>query len=166
VTLTLRSDGCRLVLPVRSRDPRDEGLAAFAAPECARAPEWTPLAKGESSRHSESEPESGELVSRMRSGYDATGRVALARCEPIGLEGGDGAEIRTRIHRDDPLRARASMAQRTELRRGAWSVAVETEVEISCTKTEFRVEARLSADEAERPVFERRWDERVPREGL
>jgi hypothetical protein len=92
--------------------------------------------------------------------------VALARCEPIALDGGDGMEIRTRIHRDDPLRARASMAQRTELRRGAWSVAVESEVEISCTKTELRVEARLAAAEAGRPVFERRWDERVPREGL
>jgi hypothetical protein len=166
VTLTLRSDGCRLVLPVRRPGPRDADLAAFAPPESARGPEWTPLAQAEFSRHSGVEPESGELVSRMRSGYDAAARVALARCEPIALDGGDGMEIRTRIHRDDPLRARASMAQRTELRRGAWSVAVESEVEISCTKTELRVEARLAAAEAGRPVFERRWDERVPREGL
>ena len=58
------------------------------------------------------------------------------------------------------------MAQRTELRRDGWSVAVETEIEISCTQGELRVEARLTAAEDERELFERRWDERVPREGI
>ena len=37
------------------------------------------------------------------------------------------------------------MAQRTELRRDAWRVAVETEIQIACTKTEFVVAARLEA---------------------
>jgi hypothetical protein len=38
-------------------------------------------------------------------------------------------------------------------------------VRVSCTKSDFRVEARLAAFEGERCVFERRWDEAVPREG-
>ena len=87
----------------------------------------------------------------MRSGYDAQGRVVLGRHETVGMDGGDGMAIRTRIHPGDPLRARAAIPQRTELRRGAWSVAVESEVEISCTREEFRVEARLAASEAGRP---------------
>ena len=90
----------------------------------------------------------------------------MGRCEPIDLEGGDGAAISTRIHDDDPLRARAVMSQRTELRRDGWRVAVETDVAVSCTKDELRVEARLSAFEDASEVFVRRWDERVPREGF
>jgi hypothetical protein len=58
------------------------------------------------------------------------------------------------------------MAQRTELRRGAWLVAVESEVRVSCSKDELRVEARLAAEEDGRPAFERHWDERVPRQGI
>ena len=46
------------------------------------------------------------------------------------------------------------------------AVAIETEVEISCTRDEFRVEARLAAFEAGARVFERHWDERVPRLGI
>jgi hypothetical protein len=75
-------------------------------------------------------------------------------------------EIRTRIHADDPLRARAAMVQRTELRRGAWSVAVETRVEVSCTREALRVEAQLRAEEGGRELFARGWDEQVPREGF
>jgi len=82
------------------------------------------------------------------------------------MDGGDGMAIRTRIHPGDPLRARAAIEQRTELRRGAWSVAVETAVEISSTREVFRVEARIAASEAGSPVFERSWDERVPRVGI
>jgi hypothetical protein len=108
----------------------------------------------------------GDLVSSMRSGYDAQGRVVLGHHEAVGMDGGDGMATRTRIHPSDPLRARAAILQRTELRRGAWSVAVESEVEISCTGEEFRVEAHLAASEAGRAVFERRWDERVPRVGI
>ena len=102
----------------------------------------------------------------MRSGYDAQGRVVLGRHETVGIDGGDGMAIRTRIHPGDPLRARAAIEQRTELRRGDWSVAVETGVEISCTHEVFRVEARIAASAAGRTVFERRWDERVPRVGI
>jgi putative CocE/NonD family hydrolase len=166
VTLTLRTDGAQLVLPLRARSPRDAALAPFAPPEAARATAWTPLGKGESSRRLLEDPATGDLVSELRSGYEADGRVALARCEPVGLDGGDGMQIRTRIHAGDPLRARAGMTQRTELRRGAWSVAIESDVEVSCTKSEFRVEARLEGSEAGRRIFTRGWDERVPREGV
>jgi hypothetical protein len=58
------------------------------------------------------------------------------------------------------------MSQRTELRRGEWSVAIETDVRIACTRDDFLVRARLAAWEGAEPVFERRWDERVPRLGL
>jgi hypothetical protein len=82
------------------------------------------------------------------------------------MDGGDGMATRTQIHPADPLRARAAIEQRTELRRGGWSVAIEAGIAVSCTRDAFRVEARLSGSEAGRSVFERRWDEKVPRVGI
>jgi hypothetical protein len=105
-------------------------------------------------------------VSWLRSGFDDAGGVALARLDAANIEGGDAVCVRTRIHPADPLRARAAMQQRSELRRGAWHVAVESEIEVSCTRDAFRVQARLEAFEGEQRVFSRRWDERVPRFGL
>jgi putative CocE/NonD family hydrolase len=166
VTLSVRCDGCELRLPLRPQDPRDASLPEFAPAECARSEGWEPLEKSEVTRRRDVDPASGDLVSEMRAGYGAAGQVALGRCEPIDLEGGDGTVIATRIHADDPLRARAAMSQRTELRRDGWQVAVETDVAVSGTRDELRVEARLSATESSHEVFVRRWDERVPREGF
>jgi hypothetical protein len=166
VTLALRSDACRLVLPLRAPAPHDASLRPFGPPESARSLGWEPLGKAEPSRRVEIDRASGELVAEMRSGYDAAGRVALGRCEPIDMEGGDGSAIATRIHDADPLRARAAMSQRTELRRDGWSVAVETDVALRCTRSELVVEARLAAFEDAREVFARRWDERIPRDGI
>jgi len=105
-------------------------------------------------------------VSAMRSGYDAHGNVVLGRHAVVGMDGGDGMAIETRIHPDDPLRARAAIAQRTELRRGAWSVAIQTEVKISSSREMFRAEAHISAHAGGDAVFERSWDEQAPRVGI
>ena len=166
VTLAVDTSGCRLELPVRPPRADDAALPAFLPPEGAPRSQWSPVTRGEFQRDADRDPATGELASSMRSGFDADGRVAIGRCDPIDMEGGDATRVRTRIHPHDTLRARAAMAQRTELRRDGWSAAVETELEISCTEDAFRVEARLAAEEGERTVFERRWDERVPREGV
>ena len=166
VTLSVRCGGCRLRLPARPPDPRDASLREFAPAEAASAVGWEPLSKSEFVHRRELDPASGEWVAESRSGYDAAGRVALGRCETIDLEGGDGTAIATRIHPDDPLRAQAAMSQRTVLRREGWSVAVETDVSVRCTKDALRVEARLAAFESDQEVFVRRWDESVPREGV
>ncbi len=165
--LTLLTEGCALELPVRPADPEDRGLRPFAPPERAPASSWAPLARAERSRTEALDPRTGELVRRARSGFDATGRVALERLDPAdGMQGGDGIVTETRIHPDDPLRASASIEQRTELCRGDWQVAIETGVRIACTATDFVVHARLEAHEAGARVFGREWDERVPRQGV
>jgi len=166
VVLTLSTGASRLVLPVRPPRVDDAELRGFEPAARARSSEWLPVTRGAPEQSAETDADSGDLVARRRSGYDAQGRVAIGRCEPIDLEGGDGLAIETRIHPADPLRARVAMAQRTELRRGGWSVSIETEVAISCTRSEFVVDARLEAHEGESRVFARRWDERVPRLGI
>lgn len=166
VELTLFTAGCTLSLPVRPPDPADDELRSFEPPEQAEACEWTPLTRGKQEQRNEVDPHTGDHVARRRSGYDAHGAVALARLDPVDIEGGDGMEIETRIHPRDPLRAVALMKQRTELRRGPWSVAVESEIRMSCTHEDFLVQARLAAEEGDASVFERRWDERIPRVGI
>ncbi len=167
VRLTVFTEHSTFSLPVRPPDPSDADLRAFDLPEQARSSEWTPLTKGGYDRQVETDPRSHDHVTRTRSGFDEHGRVALSRLEAAGnIEGGDGTVVEIRIHPDDPLRARASMAQRTELRRDTWRVSVETEVQVACTKTEFVVTARLDAWEGDERVFHRSWDERVSRLGL
>jgi predicted acyl esterase len=167
VRLTVFTERSTFSLPVRPPDPNDANLRAFAPPEQARSSEWSPVTEGGYERQVETDPLSHDQVIRTRSGFDEHGSVALSRLEAAGnIEGGDGSIIEIRSHPDDPLRARASMVQRTELRRGTWRVSVETEIQVACTKTEFVVAARLDAWEGDDRVFHRGWDERVPRLGL
>ncbi len=167
VRLAVLTEQSTFSLPVRPPDPADAGLRAFDPPEQARTSEWSPLAKGGYDRLVENDPVTGDHVTRVRSGFDEHGGVALSRLEAAGnIEGGDATVTEIRIHPDDPLRARASMAQRTELRRGTWRVSVETEIQIGCTESDFVVAARLDAWDGDERVFHRSWDERVPRVGL
>jgi uncharacterized protein len=165
-TLRVYTEACRLVLPVRPPDPRDAELRAFALPESAAHSDWSPQGVAVFEQREDTDAATGDRVSAMRSGYDARGDVVLGRHEVVGMLGGDGMAIETRIHPEDPLRARAMIAQRTELRRGAWSVAIQTEVGISSSREVFRVEARIAAHEGGRVVFERSWDEQAPRVGI
>jgi hypothetical protein len=167
VVLTLSTGESRLSLPVRPPDPADGDLRPFDPPERAPASEWVPLTRGGHARTHEIDPASGDHVARLRSGYDAEGRVALARLPAAAdLEGGDATDVETRIHPADPTRALTAMAQRTELRRDGWSVAIETEIRITCTRADFRLQASLRAWEDGQRVCDRSWDERVPRLGL
>ena len=167
VRLTAFTEHSTFSLPVRPTGLNDDDLREFAPPEQASSSEWSPITNGGYDRHEEADPLSGDHVIRTRSGFDEHGGVALSRLEAAGnIEGGDASIVELRIHPDDPLRARASMVQRTELRRGTWRVSVETEIQIASTKTEFVVVARLDAWEGDDRVFHRSWDERVPRLGL
>jgi hypothetical protein len=51
-------------------------------------------------------------------------------------------------------------------RRGDWSVRVETRTRLTSTKDTFRVEAELHAFSDGREVFQRCFDERIPRRGV
>ncbi len=167
VRLTLFTEPSTFSLPVRPPDPRDAELRPFDPPEQAPASHWSPRHPGLRARSEEIDPASGDVVVRTRSGFDAQGRVALARLAAAGdVDGGDAIVTEHAIHPADPLRARAAMRQRTELARGAWNVAVETEITLACTQSAFTVAARLEAWEGDARVFARTWDERVPRRGL
>jgi hypothetical protein len=164
--LTVHTGKSHLRLPIRPPRLEDATLRELEEPEQAAASEWTPLTHGEYVRRTTTDPDTGDLVTTSRSGFDEDGNVAMARLDIADITGGDGMNVETRIHPEDPTRASAWMMQRTELRREEWQIAVETEIRISCTNTEFLVHARLDAWEGTDRVFHRSWDERLRREGL
>jgi hypothetical protein len=75
-----------------------------------------------------------------------------------------------RIRDDVPHSAHAHILHASALRRGDWSVRVETETRVTGDARTLRVEASLRAFEGgtagESESFVARFDERVPRDGF
>jgi predicted acyl esterase len=162
--LTLFAGASRLGLPVRPPRAGDAELRPFAPPEGAPSVEYTVLRSFPPERRVERDPRTGETVVRARFGDDGEGQVARARLDAIDLEGGDAMSFVWAIRDDDPLSARAEIAQTTELGRGDWEVRIETRIALSSSAETFRLRARLAAFEGEKRVFERSWDEEIPRD--
>ncbi|MGA0540129.1 CocE/NonD family hydrolase [Neotabrizicola sp. VNH66] len=80
-----------------------------------------------------------------------------------GLCTGETMTERWEIRPDDPLSARAVHIWEQRLSRGDWSVRTEARAEMTASVSHLRMTARLVAFEGDRVVFERNWDEEVPR---
>ena len=80
-----------------------------------------------------------------------------------GLCTGESMSERWEIHPDDPLSARAVHIWEQRLSRGDWSVCTKAEAEMTATSTHLRMQATLRAWEGDVLVFERQWDDAVPR---
>jgi hypothetical protein len=156
VTLTLATGKSALVLPVRPV-PRNEQAPKFKAPEAAPPGNRTALAPGGRNRVITTDLGKRETVveitdSSGRNRYDDIGLIAEAR----------STERYTAVE-DDPLAATAEVTWTWEFERGDWQIRTETRTHVSCTKREFIVLARLEAYEGKKRVFERDFEERVPR---
>jgi hypothetical protein len=80
-----------------------------------------------------------------------------------GLETEETMEERWTIHPRDPLSARVETVWTQALSRGDWGVRTRAVTVMTGDATHLRMEARLTAWEGERQVFDRRWDDRIPR---
>jgi uncharacterized protein len=164
VTLTLETRDARLRLPVRPPDPADTALPPFDAPEeAAPSTRLTPMQPSRLTRTIERDLTAHEVVVRLRSEGGDLENAAIARIEEIGLDLGHSVERRFRIADADPTSAQAEMSERLMLRRDDWRVDVEVHTALTATRDHFRLKARLLAKENERPVFERSWNEEIPR---
>ena len=100
-----------------------------------------------------------------------TGAVALVVQDDLGdaenlthgLCTGESMTERWEIHPDDPLTAFARHTWEQRLSRGDWSVRTVAEAEMTGTATHLRMTATLRAWEGEALIFERTWDDSVPR---
>ena len=83
-----------------------------------------------------------------------------------GLANGSIARESWSIHPDDPLSASGQTHWTQTLSRNGWSVRTETSAEMRCDAQNFIVSARIEAYEGETLVFERDFEEKIPRDLL
>jgi hypothetical protein len=164
VRLTLHIGSSVLEVPIRQPSETDARLAPFPAPEEGPTGEETALGQVRFRRVVEHHLATGETASIVERGGDADGRMVFRRIEDIGLEVGHRASRRYAIVDDDPLTCRTENRHEIVLRRGDWSVRVETEIILSSTADAFHMKAKLRAYEAAIELFSRDWDELIPRD--
>ena len=80
---------------------------------------------------------------------------------------GDVTRRRYHVAPGDPLSARVEwQGVQTYSRPGTFDIRIEVTQTMACTETEFILRASLEAERDGRPVFSRRWLERIPRDGV
>ena len=164
VGLTVHLGGSRLELPVRPPDPADALLPRFAEPEGAPPPVYEELRPARVERSVAREGD--ETVHTVVSEGGAFHAGGPGRLDAIDLELCESIRRCYRIRDDDPLSARAEVEHRVALRRAGWAIRVESRASLRATREAFELRAGLDAFEGETLVRSRRWDRRVPRDGV
>ncbi|MFW5926754.1 MAG: CocE/NonD family hydrolase C-terminal non-catalytic domain-containing protein, partial [Wenzhouxiangella sp.] len=162
--LTVHTGRCsQLELPTRPPHAADEGLAPFESPERGPEPEHTPLEMVQSRRTVELDLTTDETIYTVfGDGGDFAG-AALARIDDIDLTVGYTMKKEFRIAEHEPLSARASIEQKTSFERGDWDVRVECLTVLTSDADNFFLHARLEAWEGPACIFNREWNESIPR---
>ena len=166
VELTIHTGDSTLDLPVRPPRPEDELLPAFGAPERGPEPEQTTLEMAEPQRMVELDLTTEETVYTTFADGGDFGGAALTRIEDIDLTVGYTMRKEFRIDENYPLSARARTEQKTIFRRDDWRIRIECRTALSGDRDNFRMQASLQAWEGGELVFQRDWDERIPRDFL
>ncbi|MER7895102.1 CocE/NonD family hydrolase [Streptomyces sp. NPDC096046] len=159
--LSVHEHSSTLTLPVRPVDEPDEVPSSpFGEPEGA-----PPLAMTQVTP-----PEERWEVKRDLIGYhselDIVKDRGTVRFEDIGLEAGRRAHERYTAVADDFTSVGGETTWTMRFRRDDWDATVVTHTRLTCDETDFFVDATLDAYEADRRVFSRTWNEKVPRDLL
>ncbi|HSY88763.1 MAG TPA: CocE/NonD family hydrolase C-terminal non-catalytic domain-containing protein, partial [Verrucomicrobiae bacterium] len=157
-TLSISSQGSRLILPQRPPRQADADLTPF---EPAIAP--PPIA------YRETRPGRGWRVvtddigaglRRVEMGKDYGAGEIL----DIGVED-DAVMVEIyEISPDDPLSARARIEASAGFASAGHRCRIETVTELSATKESFELHSRIEAFEADKPVFARSFRKSIPRD--
>ncbi|MER9949234.1 CocE/NonD family hydrolase [Mesorhizobium sp. M0047] len=144
-----------LSLPLRPLATGDE--VTFAEPEGASPWETETIRATNSERHVDRDEKTGIVTLSI---VDDFGGV---RDLDHGLANGSIARETWTIHPDDPLSASGKTHWTQTLSRNEWSVRTETSAELRSDAQNFIINARIEAYEGEKLVFERNFDEKIPR---
>ncbi|TGQ01863.1 MULTISPECIES: CocE/NonD family hydrolase [unclassified Mesorhizobium] len=153
VRLTLSA--ASLSVPLRLLATGDE--VVFGEPEGATPWATETVRPAKSERHVDRDEKTGIVTLSIA---DDFGEV---RDLDHGLVNGSIARETWTIHPDDPLSASGKTHWTQTLSRNGWSVRTETWAQMRSDAQNFIVSARIEAYEGENLVFERDFDERVPR---
>ncbi|CAH2394968.1 CocE/NonD family hydrolase [Mesorhizobium escarrei] len=144
-----------LTLPLRSLAQGDEVM--FPTPEAAAPWITETIRAANSERHVDRDEKTGIVTLSIT---DDFGEV---RDLEHGLANGSIARETWAIHPDDPLSASGKTHWTQTLSRNGWSVRTETSAEMRSDAQNFMVNARIEAYEGEKLVFERNFEESIPR---
>lgn len=159
--LSVHEHSSTLTLPVRPVDEPDEVPSSpFGEPEGT-----PPLAMTQVTPSEERWDVKRDLID-YRSELDIVKDRGTVRFEDIGLEAGRRAHERYTAVADDFTSVGGETTWTMRFRRDDWDVRVVTHTRLTCTETDFFVDATLDAYEADRRVFSRTWNEQVPRDLL
>ncbi|MCX3288296.1 CocE/NonD family hydrolase [Streptomyces sp. NEAU-H22] len=159
--LSVHEHSSTLTLPVRPLDEPDEVPSSpFGEPEGA-----PPLAMTQVTPPEERWDVKRDLID-YRSELDIVKDRGTVRFEDIGLEAGRRAHERYTVVADDFTSVGGETTWTMRFRRDDWDVRVVTHTRLTCDETDFFVDATLDAYEADRRVFSRTWNEKVPRDLL
>ncbi|MEU9225321.1 CocE/NonD family hydrolase [Streptomyces massasporeus] len=159
--LSVHEHSSTLTLPVRPVEEPDEVPSSpFGEPEGT-----PPLAMTQVTPPEERWDVKRDLID-YRSELDIVKDRGTVRFEDIGLEAGRRARERYTAVADDFTSVGGETTWTMRFRRDDWDVRVVTHTRLTCDETDFFVDATLDAYEADRRVFSRTWNEKVPRDLL
>jgi predicted acyl esterase len=154
----LRLESALLKVPLRPSAKGDE--TSFPEPEAAAPWRIETLRPANSERRIEHDQKTGLVTLSI---VDDFGEV---RDLDHGLVNGSIVREAWTIHPDDPLSARGETHWTQTLSRAEWSVRTETRSAMRSTRESFHLTGRIEAFEDDRLVFERDFDETVPRDHI
>ena len=156
VTLTVYAGKSQLHLPLR-KDAAGEAPVKWAEPEAATPVDQTEIEKAWNKRETTVDPETGEVRIEIVDDF------GVQELHPHGLIiGGAGRETYS-ILPDDPLSAKMETHWTETRRRGDWNIRTETFGRLTATARHWIVWGRIEAYEGDTLVFEREFDEEIPR---
>ncbi|MFG3719506.1 CocE/NonD family hydrolase [Streptomyces massasporeus] len=159
--LSVHEHSSTLTLPVRPvSEPDEVPSSPFGEPEGT-----PPLAMTQVTPPEERWDVKRDLID-YRSELDIVKDRGTVRFEDIGLESGRRAHERYTAVADDFTSVGGETTWTMRFRRDDWDVRVVTHTRLTCDETDFFVDATLDAYEADRRVFSRTWNEKVPRDLL
>jgi hypothetical protein len=154
--LSLHCERSRLRLPVRQG--RGDIEVILPPPDSSPPLVQTQLEAGRNTWTTSDDIMTGETV------LERINDAGVTRIEGTGLDMAYRAVTRFRIKADDPLSARLESHVVRRYGRGDWQVEIDTRLTMSCTATDFVLDAALEASHGGEVVRKRTFSERIARD--
>ena len=156
-TLTIYTEDCAMLLPELKQNDAVE--PAFDAPDGATPERTTILEKARFERTFEEGREGGKAT------YRIVDHAAKERHDANGLITWGSTERVYRINNEDPASCTMHSTRNIFVEDKERIMHTRVVADMSCSKTDFFVTARLTAWDSNEMIFDRIWDDTIPRHG-
>jgi putative CocE/NonD family hydrolase len=160
-TLTIRTGGSALSLPVRTGNPGPE--VSFAPAVHGPTVPTTIIDPGSVRRFTVQNHVTGETT-YVTEGIGGVFGEGIRRFDDVDVEIAHCLKRELTIRDDDPLSARYVLTQSYEMGRDGWRTLVNTRAEMHSDRHHFYVTGSLAAQHNGEVVAERTWDVKIPRD--